>query len=94
MVTLLSPGTSLPAFFARIFCPENQSTTSHDLWQVSPVVRVRLTFVHTAEEHKRDRVSRDDVQKVVRFREAWQEDRVAEEVQERTVVAVAQRGSA
>jgi hypothetical protein len=36
-------------------------------------------------------VSRDDVRSVVRFRESWQGDQVAEEVPEETVVAVAQQ---
>jgi hypothetical protein len=38
--------------------------------------------------------SRDDVRSVVRFREAWEEDRVAEEVPEETWEAEAQRGRA
>jgi hypothetical protein len=53
--------------------------------------RVRLTFLHTGWEHKMVHVSRDDVRSVVRFRESWQGDQVAEEVPEETVVAVAQQ---
>jgi hypothetical protein len=52
---------------------------------------VRLTFLHTGWEHKMVHVSRDDVRSVVRFRESWQGDQVAEEVPEETVVAVAQQ---
>jgi len=47
---------------------------------------VRLRCVHTAEEDKWERCSRDDVRLVVRCQEAWPGDQVAQEEEETSVV--------
>ena len=55
-------------------------------------VWVSVNFLQTGWGNKQGHVSRDDVEKAVKFRQAWQEDRVAEGAQEVVEVAVDQQG--